>query len=147
MRANKIRYLINKLWLLPCEFSWVFFFCPFKILAMNCFKLSFLVLRLKRLETPSLYILIVVLCQTEIYYFFSPGEMVHYMIFSKKVVYRILCICTYLLFKNSLTLLVWRAIWVAQIYLLQEGNFSPHYLKFWILCDIPSWKCLLFNMP
>ena len=51
--ANNIRCLINKLWLLPCEFS-CYFFYPFKIVALGSPRLSFVALELKRLRTPDL---------------------------------------------------------------------------------------------
>ena len=51
--ANNIRCFINKLGLLLWEFSWVFF-SPFKTVAFDLSKLSFVALGLKRLGTPTL---------------------------------------------------------------------------------------------
>ena len=57
--VNNIRFLIKKLWLLPCGFIWVFF-CPFKIVGPP--GLSFVTLGLKRLGTPDLNLYTVKSC-------------------------------------------------------------------------------------
>ena len=50
--ANNIRCLIDKSWLLPCEFR--FFSCPLKFAALDSPDISFVVLELKRLGAPVL---------------------------------------------------------------------------------------------